>query len=91
MTKQELITAVATAAGVSKRTAAESLEALVSTITGELKKGQNVTITGFGTFRISRRVARSGVNPRNPTQRIQIPAMKVPAFKAGKSLKDAVR
>ncbi len=91
MTKQELITAVATAAGISKRTAAETMEALVSTITGELKKGQDVTMTGFGTFRISHRVARSGVNPRNPTQRIQIPAMKVPAFKAGKSLKDAVR
>ena len=91
MTKQDLITAVASAAGISKRTAAESLEALVGSITTELKKGNNVTITGFGTFRVSRRAARSGVNPRNPTQRIQIPAMNVPAFKAGKSLKDAIR
>ena len=91
MTKQDLITAVAAAAGVSKRTAGESLEALVRAITVELKKGKNVTITGFGTFRISKRAARMGVNPRNPTQRIQIPAMNVPAFKAGKSLNDAVR
>ncbi len=91
MTKQELISAVASAAGVSKRTASESLDALVGAITTELKKGHNVTITGFGTFRVSRRAARSGVNPRNPTQRIQIPAMNVPAFKAGKSLKDAIR
>ncbi|MFH0820346.1 MAG: HU family DNA-binding protein [Candidatus Peregrinibacteria bacterium] len=91
MTKQDLIAAVASVAGVSKRTAAESLEALVSSITTELKKGKNVTITGFGTFRVSHRAARSGVNPRNPTQRIQIPAMNIPAFKAGKSLKDAIR
>lgn len=91
MNKQDLIAAVASAAGVSKRTAGESLEALVGAITAQLKQGKNVTITGFGTFRVSRRAARMGVNPRNPSQRIQIPAMKVPAFKAGKSLKDAVR
>lgn len=91
MTKQDLITTVASAAGISKRTAGESLDAFLYAITGELKRGKNVTITGFGTFRISKRVARMGVNPRNPTQRIQIPAMNVPAFKAGKSLKDAVR
>lgn len=91
MNKQDLIAAVAAAAGVSKRTASESLDALTTAITTQLKQGKNVTITGFGTFRVSRRAARTGVNPRNPTQRIQIPAMKVPAFKAGKSLKDAIR
>ncbi len=91
MTKQELVAAVAAGAGISKRVAGDALEAILAAITKELKKGNNVTITGFGTFRISHRAARTGVNPRNPTQKIKIPAMNVPAFKAGKSLKDAVR
>ena len=91
MTKQDLIGSIASAAGVTKKTAGEALEALLGAITQSLKRGKNVTITGFGTFRISKRAARTGVNPRNPTQRIKIPAMNIPAFKAGKSLKDAVR
>ena len=91
MTKQDLVTAVATSAGVSKRVAGDALEAILEAITKELKKGKSVTITGFGTFRVSKRAARTGVNPRNPSQKIKIPAMNVPAFKAGKSLKDAVR
>ena len=91
MSKQDLINTVANAAGITKRSAAQALEAMTLTITKELKKGSPVTITGFGTFRVSKRAARQGVNPRNPTQRISIPAMKVPSFKAGKTLKDAVR
>jgi len=91
MTKQDLITAIASAAGVTKKTANQSLDAVLESITKELKKGKNVTITGFGTFRVSKRAARTGVNPRNPSQKIKIPAMNIPAFKAGKSLKDAVR
>ncbi|MFH0770079.1 MAG: HU family DNA-binding protein [Candidatus Peregrinibacteria bacterium] len=91
MSKQDIINTIADAAGVTKRAGAAALEALCTLITKELKKGNNVTITGFGTFRVSRRAARTGVNPRNPTQKISIPAMKVPSFKAGKTLKDAVR
>ncbi len=91
MTKQDLVAAVASSVGVSKKVAGEALEAVLSAITKSLKKGENVTVTGFGTFRVSHRAARTGVNPRNPSQKIQIPAMNVPAFKAGKSLKDAVR
>lgn len=91
MTKQDLIASIASAAGVTKKVAALSLDAITDSVTKELKKGKNVTITGFGTFRVSKRAARSGVNPRNPTQRIKIPAMNIPAFKAGKSLKDAIR
>lgn len=91
MTKQDLIAAIASAAGVTKKTANVSLDAILNSITKELKKGKNVTITGFGTFRVSKRAARTGVNPRNPSQKIKIPAMNIPAFKAGKSLKDAVR
>lgn len=91
MTKQDLVNAASQSAGVTKRTAAAVLEALLGSVTQALKKGQNVTITGFGTFRVSQRAARTGVNPRNPMEKIKIPAMKLPAFKAGKSLKDAVR
>ena len=91
MTKQDLVNAAADATGVTKKVAGEVLDAVLGGITGSLKKGANVTITGFGTFRVSHRAARTGVNPRNPSQKIKIPAMKLPAFKAGKSLKDAVR
>lgn len=91
MTKMDLVNAMADAAGITKKAAGEALDALLSAVTSSLKKGKNVTITGFGTFRVSHRAARTGVNPRNPSQKIKIPAMKVPAFKAGKSLKDAVR
>ena len=91
MTKQDLVNTAASKAGVTKKAAAEVLDAVLDAITASLKKGQNVTITGFGTFRVSKRAARTGVNPRNPSEKIKIPAMKLPAFKAGKSLKDAVR
>jgi len=91
MTKQDLVNAAAQKAGVTKKDAQAVLDAILEAVTKSLKKGENVTITGFGTFRVSKRAARSGVNPRNPGQKIKIPAMKLPAFKAGKSLKDAVR
>jgi len=91
MTKQDLINAAAAAANITKKDAAIALEAMLATITTSLKKGDNVTITGFGTFRISKRSARKGVNPRNPKQEIRIPAMTLPAFRAGKTLRDAVR
>jgi DNA-binding protein HU-beta len=91
MSKQDLIATIANAAGITKRAAASALEAITMTVTKELKKGNSVTITGFGTFRVSKRAARQGVNPRNPSQKISIPAMKVPSFKAGKTLKDAIR
>lgn len=91
MTKQDLINAAAQQAGITKKAAAMALDVVLEAITTSLKKGQSVTLTGFGTFRVSKRAARTGVNPRNPNQKIKIPAMKLPAFKAGKTLKDAVR
>lgn len=91
MTKADMVNAIAAAAGVTKKAASSALEAVVDIVTGELKKGESVTITGFGTFRVSKRAARTGVNPRNPSEKIKIPAMKIPVFKAGKALKDAVR
>jgi DNA-binding protein HU-beta len=91
MTKQDLVNGAAQTAGVTKKAAGEVLDSILAMITKSLKGGENVTITGFGTFRVSHRAARTGVNPRNPQEKIKIPAMKLPAFKAGKSLKDAVR
>lgn len=91
MTKSDLVAAAAQAAGVTKKDAGMVLDAVLEAVTKALKKGDSVTITGFGTFRVSQRAARTGVNPRNPGEKIKIPAMKLPAFKAGKSLKDSVR
>jgi DNA-binding protein HU-beta len=91
MTKQDIVAAIAADAGLTKKAAADSLQALLDTVVSELKKGGKVTLTGFGTFQISKRAARTGVNPRNPSEKIKIPAMNLPVFKAGKSLKDSVR
>lgn len=91
MTKSDLVAAAAATAGVTKKDAGAVLDAIIASITATLQTGESVTITGFGTFRVSKRAARTGVNPRNPQEKISIPAMNLPAFKAGKSLKDAVR
>jgi len=89
MTKEELIEQIA-AACCSKKEAAACLDAFITAITSAIKKDDRVQITGFGTFSISKRKARQGVNPRTGAK-LQIPAMNVPKFKAGKALKDAVR
>ena len=91
LSKGDLVNAVASTAGLTKKAAAEALEAVLSAITDELASGGQVTITGFGTFKVSQRAARTGVNPQNPSQKIEIPATTVPTFKAGKNLKEAVR
>ncbi len=91
MNKIELIEELAERLNVPKKEAEIFLNTLVDVITSHLKKGEEVTITGFGTFMTKFRHARQGVNPRNPSQRMQIPAVTVPKFKAGKSLKDALK
>jgi len=90
MTKDQLIEAVAAKCGCSKRQTDECLEAVLDNITKTLQKGDKVVLTGFGAFVISNRKARAGVNPKTGAK-IQIPAMKVPKFRAGKALKEAVR
>ena len=90
MTKGDLVAAVADQAGLTKKAAGDAVQALIDVVTGALKKGDSVTITGFGTFKVSNRAARTGVNPQNPSQKIKIPAYKFPTFKAGKNLKEAV-
>jgi DNA-binding protein HU-beta len=92
MNKQELVDALAAKLGTeSKAEAEKSLQAFVDVITDALRSGQEVNISGFGAFSVSNRAARMGVNPQNPAQKIQIAAVKVPKFRAGKGLKDAVR
>ena len=90
MTKQEFIEAVAGKTGTSKREAGEAVEAFLSTVEDALKAGDNVTFTGFGKFHVTHRAARMGVNPRNPSEKVQIRAANVPKFSAGSVLKKAV-
>lgn len=89
MNKSDLIDAIAESAGLSKADAGRALDATVDAITGALKKGQSVSLVGFGTFSVRDRAARTGRNPRTG-ETIKIKASKNPAFKAGKALKDAV-
>lgn len=91
MNKAGLIEKIASGAGVSKKQAGDMLDTLVKTIIKELKSGNVVTITGFGSFQARTRHARGGVNPQNPKERIQIPEVTVAKFKTGKTLKDALK
>ena len=89
MTKGELVNAVAEKAGLSKKDADKAVAAVFAAITDSLKKGDKVQLIGFGTFEVRKRAARTGLNPRTK-ETIKIAATKVPAFKAGKALKDVV-
>lgn len=89
MNKSELIAKVADKAGLTKKVAGETVESVLSVIADALSQGDKVTLVGFGTFEVRDRAARKGVNPATGST-INIPASRVPAFKAGKSLKEAV-
>ncbi len=89
MNKSDLIEAIAKAADISKAAAERALDGTVAAITSSLQKGNMVTLVGFGTFHVGDRAARSGRNPRTG-ETIQIKASRVPKFRAGKALKDAV-
>ena len=89
MNKTDLIDAVSDSADLTKADAARAVDAVIASITAALKKGDSVTVVGFGTFQVRERAARSGRNPKTGDT-IQIAASKNPAFKAGKALKDAV-
>ena len=90
MNKSSIVDAVATKTGHSKKDTEMFIESLLDVITETLQGGDNVAFTGFGNFSVSERAARQGVNPATG-EKIQIPAVTVPKFKAGKSLKEAVR
>ncbi|MGK0673638.1 MAG: HU family DNA-binding protein [Halothiobacillaceae bacterium] len=89
MNKSELIDAVAQSADISKAAAARAVDGFIAAISDALKKGEQVTLVGFGTFLVRERAARTGRNPQTGAE-IKIAASKLPAFKAGKGLKDAV-
>ncbi len=90
MTKAELIEKIAAGAGLSKADASRALDSTLDAIKASLKKGQKVTLVGFGTYSVTKRKARKGRNPRTG-QVISIPAAKTPKFTAGKALKDALK
>ena len=89
MTKAELVTAIAEKSGLTKKDSEKALAAFIDTVTDTHSKGESIQLVGFGTFEVRERAARTGINPRSK-EKIEIAATKVPAFKAGRALKDAV-
>ncbi|MDD5091636.1 MAG: HU family DNA-binding protein [Candidatus Wallbacteria bacterium] len=89
MNKSELIDAIAKAASLTKKDSQAALDAFTTSVTKALKKGEKVAITGFGSWEVKQRAARTGRNPQTKKS-IKIPACKVPKFRPGKSLKDVV-
>jgi DNA-binding protein HU-beta len=91
VTKQEFVDRIASKTDLSRRDAAKAVDAFLETVTESLRGGNDITFTGFGKFSTQHRKERQGVNPRNPSQKVTIPAARVPRFSAGSSLKQAVR
>lgn len=89
MNKTELVSSVAEKAGLTKKDAEKAVNAFLASVEKALSKGDKVQLVGFGTFEVRKRAARKGRNPQTGAE-IKIPAAKVPAFKAGKALKDSV-
>ena len=88
--KSDLVDHLAEKLGLSKRQTEDAVEGMLDYITTLLAKGDELTFTGFGTFLSKQRKGRVGINPKNPSQKIQIPASTVARFRVGKSLKEAV-
>lgn len=91
MNKVELSEKISEKIGVTKKQVEDMLNAFEEVVISTLQQGGEVSLTGFGSFSAKQRAARMGVNPKNPTEKIQIPAVTVPKFKAGKSFKDALK
>jgi DNA-binding protein HU-beta len=91
VTKQEFVAEVARRAQLSNRDAGKAVDAFLDTVVDTLKGGGDVAFTGFGKFSTQQRAARMGVNPRNPGEKVHIPAARVPKFSAGSGLKSAVK
>lgn len=91
MNKADLIEKISSKVGVAKKEVEDVVNCFIETTTQELKSGGEIVLTGFGSFMTKRRESRVGVNPQNPGQKINIPAVTVPKFKAGKALKDALK
>jgi len=91
MNKANLIDKISAKTGMEKRQVLQVLDTFEEVVIDRLKAGDEVTLTGFGTFIAKFRSARGGVNPQKPEERIQVPAVTVPKFRAGKTLKDALK
>jgi DNA-binding protein HU-beta len=91
VTKQDFVSKVADRSGLSNKDAGKAVDAFLETVTETLTRGGDVTFTGFGKFSTAHRAARMGVNPRNPSEKVHIPAATVPKFSAGSGLKSAVK
>jgi DNA-binding protein HU-beta len=91
VTKQEFVEKVSSKSGLSRKDAATAVDAFLDSITDALSRGEEVAFTGFGKFQTQHRAERMGVNPRNPSERVHIPASRVPKFSAGSQLKKAVK
>ncbi|MBU1037264.1 HU family DNA-binding protein [Patescibacteria group bacterium] len=91
MNKVELAESIADKVGLAKSQVIKMLDVFEEVVTTTIKGGGEVTLTGFGTFSAKHRASRMGVNPQNPSEKIQIPSVTVPKFKAGKALKDALK
>lgn len=91
MNKFELVSAVAEKVGISKKDSGIIIDEVINVITDALSNGEKVQLVGFGSFEVRERAAREGRNPQKPAEKIMIPASKVPVFKAGRGLKDAVK
>ena len=90
MNRQDLVAKIAVEAGITKKAANQALNSVVDGVTLALEKGEKVSLVGFGTFKVTKRNARTGINPQTKAK-IKIKARNVPIFKAGKKLKDAVK
>jgi nucleoid DNA-binding protein len=90
MNKDALVGAISGKTELSKKDVEMVIDSMIEIVTKTLKSGEKVTLTGFGTFKVSKRAARVGINPQTKAK-IQIPAMTVPKFTSGKALKEAVR
>jgi DNA-binding protein HU-beta len=91
MTKQQLVAEIARRSDLNSGQAGRAIEAFVEIVTEQLTDGGDVNIPGFGKFTTQQRAARTGVNPRDPSQKVEIPAARVPKFAAGSALKTAVK
>lgn len=91
MNKAELIDKISEKTGLAKKQTEDVIDSFENIVTETLKSGGEVTLTGFGTFMAKKRAARTGVNPQNPSEKIQIGEVTVPKFKSGKALKDALK
>jgi DNA-binding protein HU-beta len=91
VTKQEFVDKIASKTDMSRKDAADAVDAFLESITEELRGGGEINFTGFGKFSTQHRKERQGVNPRNPSEKVTIPAATVPKFSAGSALKQAVK